>query len=91
MKEIRDYDKNGKIKILNMIKLGYSHKEISDVLGLSKNTISSFIRRNNSNENEYCLNCGNLLIQSKGHRQKKYCCDSCRKMYLKKHHGDKNE
>ena len=81
-----------KQKIINMIKQGYSHKEIGDLLGLSRNTISSIARRSNGNlvEEAFCPYCGAPLKQTRGHRQKTYCSDNCRKQYWKKHRGSNN-
>ena len=33
----------------------------------------------------FCMNCGNELIKIKGHKEKKYCCDSCKSKSSNKH------
>ena len=76
---------------------GYSYSKISDVLGISENTIKSFCRRNNlggvrgkSKENneeqiEICKQCGNRLETYKKGAKRKFCSDKCRRLWWKEH------
>ena len=62
---------------------GLSYSQIAEQTGLSKNTIKSFVRRENLQNsdvemNTTCKYCGKELVQSRGHRQKKFCSDKCR-------------
>ena len=70
---------------------GFGYTTISRELNISLNTVKSFCKANNlagyrakkknilANEKfNYCLNCGVTLIQTKGKKQKKFCCDKCR-------------
>lgn len=78
-------DKN---EVWQMRLSGMSYRQIAEVTGFSENTIKSLCRRNkmqeiniNENNNEtlaHCKNCGNQLVQSRGHRQRKFCSDKCR-------------
>ena len=79
---------------------GLSYSKISKETSISENTIKSFFRRENlknareKEEGINCKYCGKELIQTKGHRQKKFCSDKCRTawwktlnlIYLKIHH-----
>ena len=82
-----------KSSIIQMRRAGRSLSDIAEELGLSRNTVKSFCRRNNStgDENEtpvtagdadvrisLCLYCGKPVQQHPGHKLKKYCNDACR-------------
>ena len=55
---------------------------IARELGLSINTIKSFIRRNpNISGTLECRWCGVPVIQSPGRKQKRFCSDRCRITY----------
>ena len=66
---------------------GTSYNAIASRLGLSVNTVKSFCRNHfvgktqtvqvKASEN-ICPVCGSALIQSQGHRQKKFCSETCR-------------
>ena len=34
---------------------------------------------------EYCAQCGSLLMQTPGHRQKRFCTNRCRRLWWKEH------
>lgn len=73
----------------------YGYKKISKLTGLSENTVKAFCRRNGlggvrrvtrSNAvRTTCLNCGANLKQTRGHRPRKFCCDSCRTIWWNSH------
>lgn len=69
-----------KITILKLRNDGKSYGEISRLTGISKNSITSFIRREKGKKYDRCLACGQKLIQTSGHRQKLFCNDTCRKL-----------
>lgn len=69
-----------KITILKLRDDGKSYGEIAKLTGISKNTITAFIRREKDKKYDRCLACGQKLIQTPGHRQKLFCNDTCRKL-----------
>lgn len=77
---------------------GISYGKIADRLGVSINTVKSYCKRslsgvtadNNQQKNhikETCLRCGQTLMQTPGHRQKKFCSASCRHNWWLTHPG----
>jgi len=89
-----------KNQIARMRKSGLGYTKIARELGLSKNTVSSFCRRNDLTEgvsaetktdilqeaNEKpCLNCGAPVRQTPGRKEKKFCCDRCRNKWWNAH------
>lgn len=73
-----------KNQIYKLREKGLSYSKIAKQTGFSESTIKSFFRRenlrNNNEEeiNKKCRYCGKKLVQTKGHRQKKFCSDKCR-------------
>ncbi len=76
-----------------MRKAGSSYTEIADALGLSKNTVKTFCRRNGltpeaksapeeatpvPTTERLCPHCGKPVIQPQGRKEKKFCSDTCR-------------
>ena len=75
-----------KEKISAMTRDGMKARQISDDLGLSVNTVRSFIRRHGAAANgSACAECGKPLVQTSGHRQKRFCSDVCRARWWKAH------
>ena len=75
-----------KYAIENMHRKGYSSGTIASVLGLSRNTVKSFLRRNtNTADERACLNCGKPVKQRQGRKEKKFCSDKCRMAWWNKH------
>ena len=83
-------DKN---MIVQMRRDGVSMAEIADKLGLPRNTVKSFCRRNgltgdaetvpaltitDRQEQKACLCCGKPVVQYPGRKEKKFCSDKCR-------------
>ena len=68
---------------LNQMRLnGIPPSAIARELGLSVNTVKSYIRRHPELPNiRQCLYCGNSVAQHKGRKQKKFCSDRCRITY----------
>lgn len=71
------------IEQLNQLRLqGVPPSAIARELGLSVNTVKSYIRRHPDLPNiKHCLCCGIPVAQHKGRKQKKFCSDRCRITY----------
>lgn len=70
----------------NILKLraeGKGYGEIASLMTISKNSVVTFLRRKNDDQSNKCPYCGMKLIQTKGHRQKKFCSSKCRQLYWK--------
>lgn len=65
--------------ILKLHDDGKGYGEIAKITGISKNSISTYFKRQRKKKIDNCLFCGKPLIQTKGHRQKLYCNDYCRR------------
>ena len=75
-----------KYAIENMHRKGYSSGTIACVLGMSRNTVKSFLRRNtNTSDERVCLNCGKPVKQRQGRKEKKFCSDKCRMAWWNNH------
>ena len=68
-----------KKRILELKEAGYWYGSIAKELGLSKSTISSFIK--SLDGYSICKCCGKKFIQPAGVRLKIFCCDKCRFKY----------
>ena len=78
-----------KIAINNMRLEGHSPSVIAAKLDLPPGTVRSHIHRNPViSGTKVCKNCGKLLVQPKGRREKKFCSDSCRMAWWNSHQGD---
>jgi hypothetical protein len=83
------------IRLLRLQRIGYS--KIAQSLSLSENTVKSYCKRNNlggvaaaplnsdTAELRFCKNCGNPLLQKKGSKPKKFCCNECRTAWWNSH------
>ena len=80
------------IAINNMRLEGHSPSEIAARLGLSPSTVRSHIHRHRHVRDEQsCKHCGKPLVQTKGHRAKKFCSDSCRMAWWNSHKEEVNK
>ena len=76
---------------INELRLnGYGYKKIARELGLSVNTVKSYLTRTKADEPveetvDICPNCGNKLIYIPGHKKKKFCSDKCRMSWWNSH------
>ena len=76
---------------LRMHGIGYS--TIGNILGISKETVRSFCRRNGLAGNTatllplegLCRNCGVEIVQNPKTRKKKFCSTACRTAWWKAH------
>ena len=61
---------------------GFGYKKISQLIGVSENTVKSFCRRNETEaatrSEKTCLFCGKSVPQFPGRKEKKFCSDICR-------------
>lgn len=79
-----------KEKIIELRHEGSSYAEISAEIGIPKETVKSFCRRNGmvtqtpkaAAENA-CRNCGNLIVQNPKVRKKVFCSAVCRTAWWK--------
>lgn len=71
---------------------GYGYGRISQILGISTNTIKTFCKRNGMGgvadnqtpataEMHFCLCCGIPVEQNSGRKEKKFCSDKCRNQW----------
>ena len=65
-----------KQKALELRKQGKGYGEIAKTIGVSKSSITTFLKRDNLSET--CPICGKKIIQKNGHRKRKFCSDKCR-------------
>lgn len=98
-----DYERK---QIYDLRRRGMGYKAIGTALGLSRDTVRSFCKRNNlggdgeivklnievmKEKKLLCQNCGQLIkVKAKG-RPKKYCSDFCRRAWWKENQDKKTE
>ncbi len=71
-----------KEQMIKMHEQGKGYKVIARELGINVGSVSIFFRRLEERTNAtYCLYCKKKLKQTKGHRQKKFCSEECRRHY----------
>lgn len=80
-----------KTEIASLRSQGFGYTKIAQALGLSKNTVKSYCKRNNLSgaalesaadmpipTPSFCLECGKAITQVSGRKEKKFCSDECR-------------
>lgn len=80
-----------KTQIASLRSQGYGYTRIAQALGLSKNTVKSYCKRNNMTKaamepatdiatlrSSFCQECGKEITQTPGRKEKKFCSDECR-------------
>ena len=98
-----DYERQ---EIYKLRKEGLGYKAIGTILGITRDSVRSFCKRNNLDGNRkvvglnigvmeekelLCLNCGSLMkIKDKG-RPRKYCSDECRRTWWKNNKDKRTE
>lgn len=71
---------------------GNGYKKIAKALGVNVGSVSIYFKRLREKANAtYCLSCKRKLKQTKGHRQKKFCSENCRRYYWKCHRISENQ
>ena len=63
---------------------GQSVAGIANSLGISSNTIKTFLRREQKKK-EYCRHCRRALVQVPGRKLRTFCSDACRYAWWKGH------
>jgi len=77
--------------IMELRKQGLSFNDIAHKLSISVNTVKSFYRRSSSTNNQgVCAYCGNILMQTKGKRKKRFCTDKCRMLWWNAYRNELN-
>jgi DNA-binding CsgD family transcriptional regulator len=79
--------------VKNMRACGESYTAIAELLGLSKNTVKSFCKRNNLYQTvrektsgyTFCKNCGKEIFLIAKRKPKKFCTDTCRTTWWAMH------
>lgn len=89
-----------KEKIIEFREQGYGYSSIASALGLTKNQVSAFCRRNRlSGEKgsgdalsvtDVCRNCGKPLTQPIKKKPIKFCCKECRTAWWNSHQDKVN-
>ena len=89
-----------KSRLTALRQAGRSYAEIARELGISKNTVKIFCRRNGltveaenvpvtetseQSEGRLCPTCGKPVIQIQGRKEKKFCSDVCRTRWWNSH------
>ena len=85
-----------KAEIRKLRSSGHGYATIADALGLTKNQVSAFCRRNNLSGNigttgagqpdsNCCQNCGKPLTQLPGRKKVKFCSEACRRAWWNSH------
>lgn len=72
-----------KMKIETLARAKMPASQIAEQLGLSKNTVKSYLQRRKNAD--VCLDCGVVLKQIEHHKKKKFCSDKCRMHYWNTH------
>lgn len=80
-----------KTEIASLRSQGYGYTKIAQALGLSKNTVKSYCKRNSLSTAalegaddmpvlmpSFCMECGKPVTQVPGRKEKKFCSDECR-------------
>ena len=71
------------LKIIEYRKAGIGYKKIATLLGISKNTVASFCKRNDMNKEtakliKYCKMCGTPFFLNKKHTNQIFCSHACK-------------
>ena len=82
---------NQKAEIASYRAEGLGYKRISQVMGISENTIKTYCRRHRmgsaeaATSHDTCKRCGATIHQTTGGRARVFCSDECRYKYWKAH------
>lgn len=83
-----------KEKIITLRRRGFGYADIERELGISRNTVKSFCRRNglgviqehiSTEVSDRCRECGKPLIQKDKQKKRVFCCRECREKWWKAH------
>lgn len=78
---------NINVEIEELRRKGYGYKKIATTLGLSPNTVKSYLRRCTEADKSVvkCLCCGSVICQNPHRKTKKFCSDKCRMAWWNSH------
>ena len=70
-------------KIVEYRKAGIGYKKIAALLGISKNTVASFCKRNEMDQDKaglvrYCKRCGKPFVLDRKHMNQVFCSRDCK-------------
>lgn len=78
-------DAKQKERITHMRLAGWGYSKIAQALGISKNTVKSYCKRNqlggrpvSASDRTVCKNCGREIKQTSGKKARMFCSDNCR-------------
>lgn len=82
-----------KEKIARFRKMGWTYGNIGAEIGISKDTVKSFCRRNSLTRietpsidaSDRCRECGAEIIQKPKRKKQIFCCKSCREKWWAEH------
>ena len=75
-----------KTQLLQLREEGLGYVKIGKILGVSKDTVRSFCRRNEPGAcKETCKQCGKALRAFPGRKPRKFCSDRCRQKWWNAH------
>ncbi len=83
-----------KSQVLSLRNFGHGYADIAAKLGISKDTIKSFCRRNGvagiraakqAERQNCCPQCGKKLIQAEKQKPRRFCSDQCRLAWWNAH------
>jgi len=78
-----------KQRIRNLRQQGNSYAKVAATLGLNANSVKSYCQRNSigakpePDRDDFCRNCGVELVQTQGHKRRRFCSAECRIMWWK--------
>jgi len=83
-------DTRTKEQIVSLRENGRSYAQIAETLNLSINTVKSYWRRNILSSDQAqsatrCLQCGSILKNAPGRKQRRFCSDNCRMSWWNNH------
>ena len=78
-----------KKKITTLRQEGLGYKKISLILGISRDSVRSFVKRNPvdviKNSKSECRQCGRRILSAIGRKQRLFCSDECRSRWWNSH------
>ena len=76
-------------RISSLKQQGKSAVAIAEMLHLPANTVKSYLRRHPGTEDAHtCPQCGRVVIQNKGRKEKRFCSDRCRMEWWRSHQSE---
>lgn len=92
-------DEKQKFEVVRMRKRGESFSKISEITGISRNTIKSYCKRKNvlveiaenKSNTLFCKQCGKKLQLVTGRKKPKFCSAQCRMQWWNSHLEEVNK